>query len=765
MPIIGTRILRDAGVASLLTILLTASCSRRPPEPRAAARYVKPGLCAGCHPSQWDTFRHTGMSRSFYRATPANMRGLDRAASFYHRASDRYYQMLRRGDTYFCRRFQKGPDGSELNVVEVPIDYVMGSGNHARSYLHRTEQNRLVQLPVTWYAGALHPTKPGVWAMSPGYDRPDHLDFRRKIGYDCFFCHNAYPELPPGGDTPEADPVYPAQLPEGIDCQRCHGPGSAHLEAAQQHRPAAEIRQAIVNPAGLSSGGQMEVCMQCHLETTSFVLPASIQRYGRGAFSYVPGQPLADFLVHFDHAKGTGHDDKFEIVSAAYRLRQSKCFESSGGALVCTVCHNPHRTPSDEAAAARYRAACGSCHQSKLESLIASGRHPDQPNCVACHMGRRRTDDVVHAVITDHRILRRQADRDLLAPLAEHHDIEGVSYRGEVVLYYPQSLPISAERDLYLAVAQVAQKSNLEAGIPQLEAALRTYRPQRPEFYAVMAQALLAAGRRDQAISMYRTALEQDPRFLPALRALGAGLSKAGDTNRAVATLEQARALDPRDAATLHELGLAYHQLGRDSEALSVLRDAIRLDPDLPEIRNSLANILFEMGDRDKAGESLREAIRLQPDFAAAHADLGNVLAAGGDLAQAQREYRTAVQLDPSNQAARYGYGASLASQGHYGEAEKQLEEAVRLSPDFAEALAILGDLYARRGQLQQAMARYREALRSKPRFGRAHLGLGATLAANHDVTGAREHLTVAAQDPNPEVRQEAQELLRQLAR
>ena len=89
----------------------------------------------------------------------------------------------------------------------------------------------------------------------------------------------------------------------------------------------------------------------------------------------------------------------------------------------------------------------------------------------------------------------------------------------------------------------------------------------------------------------------------------------------------------------------------------------------------------------------------------------------------------------------------------------------MRLSPDFAEALAILGDLYARRGQLQQAMARYREALRSKPRFGRAHLGLGATLAANHDVTGAREHLTVAAQDPNPEVRQEAQELLRQLAR
>jgi hypothetical protein len=32
-------------------------------------------------------------------------------------------------------------------------------------------------------------------------------------------------------------------------------------------------------------------------------------------------------------------------------------------------------------------------------------------------------------------------------------------------------------------------------------------------------------------------------------------------------------------------------------------------------------------------------------------------------------------------------------------------------------------------------------------------------------VAGAREHLTVAAQDPNPDVSQEAQELLRQLPR
>ena len=82
--------------------------------------------------------------------------------------------------------------------------------------------------------------------------------------------------------------------------------------------------------------------MQCHLETTSSPLPASIVRYERGPFSYRPGEPLTDFILHFDHAPGTGHGDKFEITGSVYRLRQSECFRKSDGVLTCTTCHNPH---------------------------------------------------------------------------------------------------------------------------------------------------------------------------------------------------------------------------------------------------------------------------------------------------------------------------------------------------------------------------------------------------------------------------------------
>ena len=84
-------------------------------------------------------------------------------------------------------------------------------------------------------------------------------------------------------------------------------------------------------------------------------------------------------------------------------------------------------------------------------------------------MSKRRTQDVIHVAMTDHLISRARPPGDLLAERKERLD----QYRGEVVPYYPATLARSAEADLYRALAQVKQKSNLEAGIAQLTAAIK----------------------------------------------------------------------------------------------------------------------------------------------------------------------------------------------------------------------------------------------------------------------------------------------------
>jgi hypothetical protein len=302
--------MRAAFGGGAIAAVLVGACAAyqqeaKAPAPRPASsavnHYVDPALCAQCHAEAANNFRKTGMGRSFYRMAPGTpAEDLTPAKPFYHAASETYFTMIARGGKYYQRRWQIGFDGKEANLDEKQVDFVLGSGNHSRAFLHRTSRNTLQQLPFGWYA-----EKGGNWGMNPGYDRPDFPGATRLVGYTCMFCHNAYPKIPAGHAEEGSEAQYLSPLPEGIDCQRCHGPGERHIAAVG--KPGAkleEVRAAIVNPRRLSPEREMEVCLQCHLETTNLPLPGSIQRRNRGPFSYVPGQPLGDFRLSFDRAPG-----------------------------------------------------------------------------------------------------------------------------------------------------------------------------------------------------------------------------------------------------------------------------------------------------------------------------------------------------------------------------------------------------------------------------------------------------------------------------
>ncbi len=672
--------------------------------------------CAGCHRDVWENYRKTGMGRSFYRPTAANtVEDYSKNNTYYHKASDSYFTMLQRDGKYFQRRYQLDSDGKQINVMEKQIDFIMGSGNHSRAYLSKTERNTLIELPLAWYS-----EKGGYWAMNPGYDRPNHDGFRRPITYDCMFCHNAYPEIPTGNDHAFAVPVYKGTMPEGIDCRRCHGDGAKHAQLARTGAKPVEVRSAIVNPSRLSGERETEVCMQCHLETTSFPLPNSLQRYERGTFSYRPGEPLADYILNFDHAPGKGHQDKYEIVNAAYRMRRSACFLQSKGAMRCTTCHDPHV----EQAADHYNAVCSKCHAAAFQQMVAKAKHTSDGNCTDCHMPKRRTEDVVHVVMTDHYIQRRKPAGDLLADMAER----STAYRGEVVPYYPNPLPHTPSNDLYLAIAQVIQSSNLSAGITQLTAAIQRFAPARPEYYLDLAEALREQGQLAKALPFYRQAVQRDPKFVYGIQKLGVALRRSGEAAQSAQVLNQAASQAPNDPATWRELGLTYQAQGKTEEAVAALLKAIELDPDMPEAHNNLG-VIWSTGNPAKAEQAFREAIRIQPDY--------------GD--------------------ARYNYAMLLGRARQVDAAQRELEEALKYDANFVDAHLLLGDLFLAKDQTQAALQHYREAVRIQPASGRAQLSLGTALAASGDASGALPHLQTAAKDADPAVRDEANQMLKQL--
>lgn len=745
------------GAALALPFSITAQQGAAASTP-ASRGYVDSKLCSGCHSAIYNAYARTGMGRSFSKPSASNrIEEYAKNNRFYHAASGTWFEMFMRDGEYFQRRYQIGYGGARTNLDETRVDYYLGSGDHARSYLHRTMDGRLVQLPVTWYA-----ENGGGWAMSPGYDSRDMWYSQRGVSYECMFCHNSYPEVSAAFRRGDAQ-TYPAALPEGIDCQRCHGPGADHVRAAQATgaRPE-DLRKTIVNPARLTAERQLEICMQCHLETTSMNLPESITRFDRGPFSYAPTAlgSLGDFKIFFDRVPGGGRNGPFEIAHSAYRLRQSQCFQKSGGGLTCTTCHDPHGSQGSQAGV-KYNGACLQCHSAAIAQLVSNGKHVPDPNCVGCHMPKRRTDDVIHAVMTDHLIQRRPVAGDLLARRAERDTSDAAQYRGEVAPHYPDPLPKTAENELYVAIAQVRDKSNLAGGIRRLTAAIDAVKPRRPEPYFELAEALRAQKQGEKAIAEYREALRRDSNYLAALMGLGMAIDEMGRRAEGADVLRRATQVAPGDARTWNSLGAVEFRLSHAKEAETAFQKAIALDPEMPEPRNGIGLLLAQNGDRAGAAREFREAIRILPNYGNAHWNLGNFLAATGDLPQAAWELRVAADLLPAGAAVRFNYAVTLSGLEQFAEAELQVKAAIRLDNNLAEAHVLLGNLFEKKKLIEDARREYEAALRIRPGLSRAQLDLGTLLAVNGEVAAASQLLRNAAGSTDPAIRARAAEMLR----
>ena len=126
--------------------------------------------CSSCHQEIYDSHLSTGMGRAFSLPGPANTlrEDLQEAGvlppgvrpALHGRPQERLLLSEPAPVEREGKDHQPGGEGDPLRP---------GFREPGRTYLHRTAWGALYQLPLAWYA-----EDGGQWAMSPGYDRPDH---------------------------------------------------------------------------------------------------------------------------------------------------------------------------------------------------------------------------------------------------------------------------------------------------------------------------------------------------------------------------------------------------------------------------------------------------------------------------------------------------------------------------------------------------------------------------------------------------------------
>lgn len=597
----------------------------------AAEGYIEDIACRSCHPTHWDSFQHVGMSKSFVKPQPSNFIENFDAPDYFHQVSKRYYKISKKKDELIFKRYQLDNNKQQINVFERKIDWILGSGNKTRSYLYQTELGEIYQLPLGWYSETQN------WLMSPGYDNKFHNGIKRIIKRECLFCHNAYPDVESGSDSHWQAHAFPKKLPEGIGCQRCHGPGSLHIKSVLKGEKVEAIKSAITNPAKLEIDKRDSVCFQCHL------LPAvamiGVRYFDRADYSFRAGELISDYILSVDiDDPQLAKSERFEINHHAYRLRQSKCFKESAGELTCISCHNPHKKVTQQDRVKHYGKVCLSCHK---EHAVEGNLNPKE--CTSCHMPKRRTQDVVHVVMTDHKIQKHAAKKTKrLGPLTQKEPIiSGVEF------LIPEHSPSGKLAEIYQSVT-LLRALVTESEVDHLE--------------QLMAD----------------TINEKDPAF-PALMDLASGqiaLKRYTDAEKTLNTIMQSQASHPK---VLEWLATVYSAQNKYTKSEKLFKKALSFDQNIPEVHTKLGLLYFKQNKLNLAVISLSKATSLRPNMFIAWYYLAAISANSNQLDDAVEYYKRVLGIEPSFTSAYLKLSETLLRQNNPIEAKRYLKHGVNV--------------------------------------------------------------------------------------
>ncbi len=590
-------------------------------------KYMGMETCRTCHTNVHATFIHTGMGRSFDLATPSKSAATYGAhAIVYDTVNDLYYKPFFRDSALYILEFRlEGRDTVHKRLEKV--SYIVGSGQHTNS--HIVDVNGYIyQAPITYY------TQEKRWDLAPGFDEFNER-FDRILTAECITCHNHYPQLVEGAINKYA------QMPRGIECERCHGPGEIHVREKLAGRlvdTATQIDYTIVNPRDLPRDLQMDLCQRCHLQGVA------VLEDGKTFFDFKPGMPLNQVMNVF-MPRFSNSSEKFIMASQADRLRLSACYKLSE--MTCLTCHNPHLSVK-ETGRQQYNNACQGCHTRQTCTAPMAERRSIADDCSACHMPRSGSTDIPHVNITDHFISKTNIAGKNAASTSAKKD--QVDFLGLQILTKDSPTPLEMAKG-YIAVYDkyLASPVMLDSAKWYLD---RSKAPRKQQFPVLVhyyftkkdfgAIANLAAkidpAKETDGWTAYR---------------IGEAMFQTGNYPVAVAFYERSLALLPYQLDFREKLGVAYAATRQIPQAIAALEWVLKENP---KRKIALANLgyIYVSQRQFEKGEALYDkALALDPDYEQALLNKAAVRLFRNDCAAAAPLLRRILKRNPSQNQAR----------------------------------------------------------------------------------------------------------------
>jgi DmsE family decaheme c-type cytochrome len=180
-----------------------------------------------------------------------------------------------------------------------------------------------------------------------------------------------------------------------VDCETCHGPGSLAIKGITEKKVQLDAREGrqtecdyetFINLENLPAPAQSLICLKCHTANATFNL-----------HNWNAGEHAVNEVSCSDCHKIHAGPDLIVRPKETYKM----CFECHEdvraefalpsrhpvleGKVICTTCHDPHATTSDQLLRKdSERATCSMCHAEK-EGPFVYEHSENTEDCTACH--------------------------------------------------------------------------------------------------------------------------------------------------------------------------------------------------------------------------------------------------------------------------------------------------------------------------------------------------------------------------------------------
>jgi predicted CXXCH cytochrome family protein len=210
---------------------------------------------------------------------------------------------------------------------------------------------------------------------------PDNM--QRPTGPTCDGCHSVDYN------------IHTKQVAEwNVGCERCHGPGSEHVEHPS--------RGNTLNPARMDYVRANDTCIQCHSQGRPLTSPIK-GKYYDWPVGYHAGLNLRDFWKLEEHTLGETSFTHYADGAAHKNRMQGNDFVQSvmyRRGVTCFSCHDVHGTDNYAQLRKPAEQLCLDCHGSlslngprtgTLEEHTHHKKGSPGSNCIACHMPKIAT--------------------------------------------------------------------------------------------------------------------------------------------------------------------------------------------------------------------------------------------------------------------------------------------------------------------------------------------------------------------------------------